>query len=202
MGHGSEAAFNVRFATEVFRYLLLEPAPGPTWTLHDFDFDRDYNRLQTMQALYDAKNLDLRKLKGKLLIFQGLNDNTVLARNVIYYYETVERTMGGQAATRSFARLFLLPGVSHGGPWGGRDVGAGTLDYLSALEAWVEEGKAPDQLTAARSKEPKSWTTDFPFPLEAAKVQFTRPVYPYLLRAKYKGRGNPDDAANFGPVRP
>src|SRR5262249_12486634 len=114
----------------------------------------------------------------------------------IDYYETVERTMGGAAATRSFARLFLLPGVGHGGSGG---VGAGTLDYLSALEAWVEDGKTPDRLVAAHLKEPQSWTLDHPFPLDPDEVQFTRPVYPYPLRAKYKGSGDPNDAANFVP---
>jgi len=34
----------------------------------------------------------------------------------------------------------------------------------------------------------------------ATPVAFTRPVYPYPLHAKYKGTGDPNDAANFAPV--
>jgi hypothetical protein len=41
------------------------------------------------------------------------------------------------------------------------------------------------------------------FPLNpATPISFTRAVYPYPLSAKYKGSGNPDDAANFVPVEP
>jgi hypothetical protein len=36
----------------------------------------------------------------------------------------------------------------------------------------------------------------------ATPISFTRPVYPYPLSAKYKGSGNPDDAANFVPAEP
>ena len=39
------------------------------------------------------------------------------------------------------------------------------------------------------------------FPLNGkAHVTFTRPVYPYPIRAKYKGSGDSNDAVNFGPV--
>jgi len=31
-------------------------------------------------------------------------------------------------------------------------------------------------------------------------VDFTRPVYPYPIRARYKGTGDPNDAASFLPV--
>jgi feruloyl esterase len=200
IGRDGKPSFSEIFAAAAFRYLLFQPEPGPTWTLRDFNFDRDPKRLRLMQAIYDASHPDLRKFKaagGKLLIFQGVNDIATVPRDAIDYYEMVERTMGGREATQSFARLFLLPGVSHGGRG---DIGAGTLDYLGALEAWVEDGKAPDRLIAARMKESQSWTLEFPFPLDPGKVQFTRPVYPYPLRAKYEGRGDHNDAVNFGPV--
>jgi feruloyl esterase len=186
-------------ATDGFRYLFFWPDPGPTWKPSDFDFDRDSQRMGMMQALYDSGNPDLRKFKGaggKLLIVQGLSDNSVLPRATIDYYETVERTMGGQKETQDFCRLFLLPGVGHGS--GG--VGADTIDYLSALEAWVENGRAPDRLIAAHLKNEK--LIEKPqFPLEQSQIQFTRPVYPYPTRAKYQGYGDSNDAASFGPVQ-
>jgi len=37
---------------------------------------------------------------------------------------------------------------------------------------------------------------------EDVPVAFRRPIYPYPIRAKYKGRGDPADAANFEPVGP
>jgi feruloyl esterase len=201
VGNDNKPASYERLITEGLRYLFaLNPTAG--WTLRDFDFDRDYRYLQVMQALCDATNPDLRRFKiggGKLMIFQGLNDNSVLPRSTIDYYETVERAMGGRAATQAFVRLFLLPGVGHG--FGG--AGADTIDYLSSLEAWVEEGRAPDRLIAAHVKDgiPRSWLDQVPS-LDPSAIQFTRPLYPYPLRAKYKGTGDPNDAANFVSVNP
>lgn len=182
-----------------FRYLFFWPDPGPTWEPSAFDFARDSRRMGLMQTLYDSSNSDLRKFKaagGKLMVFQGLNDNSVLPRQTIDYYETVERTMGGRKETQSFFRLFLLPGVGHTS--GGN--GADTIDYLSALEAWVEENKAPDRLIAAHLRDIDEWENWLPFPLDPARIQFTRPVYPYPTRVKYKGHGDPNDSANFSPT--
>jgi feruloyl esterase len=90
-------------ALEGFRYLFFLPEPGPTLQIGDLDFDRDYKRLALMQSLYDSSNPDLRRFKeagGKLIIYQNMNDISVLPRATIDYYETVERTMGGRSATQ------------------------------------------------------------------------------------------------------
>jgi feruloyl esterase len=180
------------------RFLFFDLEMGPNWTLSGLDFDRDYQRLGIMESLYDSGNPDLRDFKaagGKLLMYQGTNDVAVLPQITEDYYETVERTMGGQAATQSFFRLFVLPGVEH---CGGGD-GADTVDYLSALEAWVEHGRVPDRLNAAHLRTDHSPMQMPPFPLHPGEIQFTRPVYPYPIRAQYRGRGDPEDAASFGP---
>jgi Tannase and feruloyl esterase len=197
----------VSTVTSGFRYLFFMPEPGPTWTLKDFDFDRDYKRLALVEALYDSGDPDLRKFKaagGKMIVYQGLNDPAVLPRSTIDYYETVERTMNGREATQSFFRLFVLPGMDHCG-FGD---GAYAVDWLSALESWVEKGQAPDKLISSHVRlDDLRFPDDFAtlerrieFPLDPAMIQFTRPVYPYPTRAKYKGSGNSNDAANFVPV--
>lgn len=188
------ASGHKNLAIDGFRYLFFWPDAGPSWQLSDFDFDRDSQRLALRQVLYDSSNPDLRRFKaagGKLIILQGLNDNAVLPRSTIDYYETVTRTMGGRVATQSFARLYLLPGVGHDLPAG---QGAGIVDYMTAIEKWVEEGEAPDKLIAARVKD-----YDSRQPIDSRRIQITRPVYPYPIRAKYKGRGNPDSADSFYP---
>ena len=119
-----------------------------------------------------------------------------LPSDAIDYYETAEKTMGGRAATEKFFRLFLVPGMDH--CWGGE--GAFAIDYLSYLEAWVERGQAPDMMIAAHPKEESSLR--YKFPLDGTNVSFSRPVYPYPLRAKYKGTGDPSDAANFSAAKP
>jgi feruloyl esterase len=115
--------------------------------------------------------------------------------NVIDYYETVEKTMGGRAATQTFTRLFALPGRDHcgGGP------GANAIDFLSALEAWVELGRAPDQLIGYHldeedTKSGADWTR---VPKDPGKSKFTRPIYPYPIQARYQGRGDPNDWRSF-----
>lgn len=178
------------FDTDFFKYMAFMPAQGPNWQIGDLDFDRDYKRFGMMDALYAANNPDLRAFKahgGKLIVYQGWADagaGGVPPVKTVSYYETAERTMGGPAATRDFYRLFMLPGMGHCG--GGE--GASNVDYVSYLEDWVEKGRAPDVIVAARSGPHGS--------------KFTRPVYPYPIQTKYKGVGNSASAESFGPARP
>jgi feruloyl esterase len=76
-------------------------------------------------------------------------------------------------------RLFLLPGVGHCG--GG--VGPDRADFIAALEQWRESGKAPDQITASRTRN--------------GQLDMTRPLCPYPQIPKWTGTGSPDDATNF-----
>jgi hypothetical protein len=184
---------------EFFRYMGFLPAPGPSWKSNDFDFDRDYKRLGMLESLYASTNPDLRKFKaagGKLILWQGWADGAVSPLSTIDYYETVEKTMGGAAATRDFFRLFMLPGVDH--CWGGD--GASVVDFLSYMEAWVEKNQAPDMMMSAHVKA-RGMTDLLTWPSDPALIGFTRPAYPYPLQARYKGTGDPNKAENFGPVK-
>ncbi len=60
-------------------------------------------------------------------------------------------------------------------------------DIMTALDAWVERGTAPDLLVATKYK------NDDP----AQGAIRTRPVCAYPQVAKYKGSGSIDEAANF-----
>ena len=94
---------------DAFRYFYFRPAPGPSWNVGDFDFDRDYKRLGMGEVGTAADNPDLRKYKaagGKLLSYMGWSDSGVTPLAAVDYYETAERTMGGRAATQEFFRLF------------------------------------------------------------------------------------------------
>jgi tannase/feruloyl esterase len=87
--------------------------------------------------------------------------------------------MGGASKASDNIRLSWSPGMGHCG--GGE--GPNVFDKVSALEQWVEHGKAPDQIIASHST--------------GGNVDRTRPLCAYLQVAKYKGSGNIDDAANF-----
>ena len=194
-----------------FRYYFFQPNPGPTWEPQAFDFDHDYKRLGMGEVSEPANSPDLRRFKargGKLLSFTGWNDAAEGVLRTVDYYETAERIMGGRPATQDFFRLFVIPGMDHctGGD------GAFAVDYLSALEAWVERGHAPDKLIGAHVK-PEDLefykAKDFwelmlgrESPLDPTTVGFSRPVFPYPIGTKYLGRGDPNDAASFGPATP
>ncbi|MDF0542782.1 tannase/feruloyl esterase family alpha/beta hydrolase [Sphingobium sp. H39-3-25] len=201
-GEKGDNAFNStgRFA-DVFRYTAFSPDPGPTWTQNDFDINTDYKRLGVMGKLWNAANPDLRAFKGaggKLIMAQGWDNggsSNTLAN--VDYYEMVERVMNGRAATQDFARLFMMPGRDHCG----RGPGANAIDFLSYLESWVEKKQAPDMMLASHLDPATAARSDYTqAPTDPAKVGFTRPLYPYPLRAKYKGKGDPNDYRNFGPV--
>jgi feruloyl esterase len=78
----------------------------------------------------------------------------------------------------------MAPGVQHCSGGDGPD----SIDTLSAIEKWVEQGVAPDRITASK--------------FVAGKVTRTRPLCAYPQVAKYSGAGSIDDAANFACANP
>ena len=59
---------------------------------------------------------------------------------------------------------------------------------FSALERWVERGKAPKTIIATRYNDPAK---------PANGIRMTRPLCPYPEEEKYKGKGDTNNAANF-----
>ncbi len=187
-----------RMQTELWRYMSFSPDPGPSWTAEDFDFDRDPARTGMMEAIYSGSNPDLRGFQasgGKLLIAQGWTDQSVVPLNIVDYYETMTRTMGGPAATNAFARLFMMPGTVH--CTGGE--GAYGVDYLEVLEVWVERGEAPDRLVGINPVNPADvdWMGMDVGQLTPDQIRFSRPHFAYPNRAVYRGRGDVNAAESF-----
>ncbi len=141
---GSELAWTqlwpVSALEQFYRYGIPGYTTGPAWSHRELDFDREPARTG-LAAYYDNTNPDLRSFKrggAKLIVYHGGTDTIDLPGAMTDYYETVERTMGGRAATQEFFRLFVVPGMNHCG--GGK--GASAVDWLSVLEAWVEKGQS------------------------------------------------------------
>ncbi len=108
-------------------------------------------RLPGLEESIDATSVDLRAFKtrrGKILMWHGWADGAIPATSSVGYYQAVTKFMGGRKETEDFLRLFLIPGVHHGG--GGP--GLTEFDALTALENWLEKGQAPEKLIAQRSK--------------------------------------------------
>ena len=193
----------------VMSYRSFFYPPGPSYSLFDFDYDRDPPRLALTESIYNAQNPDLRKFKnadGKLILYTGWHDNNIPPEAAVDYYETATRTMGGAAATMDFFRLFLLPGVNHC-QYG---AGGGEVDWLTALETWVEKGQAPDQITVYHMRqEPypsidrfvggdRSRRTRYPrHPLDPQSYDRSRPVYAYPGVAQWTGTGDTTRAENW-----
>jgi hypothetical protein len=156
---------------------------GATWDYMTFDFDTDFDTVVTnMSDKCDAMDPDLSTFKalgGKLIHYDGWADPATGPYQTADYYENVLNTMG-DAETKEFYRLYMIPGMAHcGGGLGCFDGNA----LFDALVDWVENGNEPTSYTGAG--------------VTAAGAPRTRPMCPYPEVAVYSGSGSIDDAANF-----
>lgn len=113
---------------------------------------------------------------------------------LISYYETISKKVGGADA---FARLFMAPGLNHCIGGDGPNVFGQQLvadapvgadrNVLQALERWVIEGIAPEQVIAQRHIDDN----------RRKPVARTRPLCAYPKVARWTGSGSIDAAENF-----
>ena len=169
-----------RIGSDYYTYILHQ---DPHWNPRTLDFDKEVAEADQLDhGTINATNPDLSKFKahgGKLIMYHGWADALIVPENSINYYESVVKVMGGARKTEDFFRLFMVPGMGHCG--GGE--GPCNFDALSALEKWVENGKAPNEIIASH--------------LTEGHVDRTRPLCVYPRVARYKGTGSTDNAANF-----
>ncbi|SEJ72299.1 feruloyl esterase [Sphingobium sp. AP50] len=160
--------WTIDYANDFFRYSAFSPAPGPNWKPDPSKLAEYAKRMGVIEGTSAALNPDLRQFKangGKLISYYGWNDAFGGSRSVIDYYEAAERVSGGLKNTQEFFRLFMVPGMDHCG--GGE--GASVFDWLTALDTWVVDGKAPDSMTGFH-------------PGPEGKPEFTRTVLTYKSR--------------------
>jgi feruloyl esterase len=173
----------------------------PSWDPATFDLKRDTPKILAAGRAGDAASTDLSAAKRrgvKIIQYHGWSDLRIQPGNSTRYYEAVAGANGGLAATRTFYRLFMVPGMGH--CFG--DVGASNFggvgqqpppardsrhDLITALEAWVEQGVAPEEFVATKYASPDAG---------ARSVRFQRRLCAYPAVARYR-RGDPNDAASF-----
>ena len=139
---------------------------------------------------------------GKLITYHGWTDQLIFPRGSIDYFGRATAANGGPERLGTFYRLFMVPGMNHCARgagavnFGQSGVVPAALDAqhdaVVALQHWVEQGTAPENFIA---------TTD-PQPLHAAEnptqpATFTRLLCPFPQVARYRGSGDPNNAANF-----
>jgi len=179
VGANGAAGADFNMSDQSMKYLVY-PKDDLQWDARKFDFDKDLGALDSLRNLVDATNPDLsgfRKRGGKLLMYFGWADQGLPPMMGVKYYESALAANGPN--TRDFFRFFTVPGMFHcqGG------VGPDRFDAVTAMVNWVENGKAPESLVATQ--------------MEGDKVKRTRPLCPYPQVARYGGKGDVNDAANF-----
>jgi hypothetical protein len=115
---------------------------------------------------------------GKQLFFHGVSDPWFSANATAAYYERLGKDNGGADKVAQSSRLFLVPGMGH---CGGGPATLDRFDMLTPLVAWVEDGKAPEQVIATGQSFPGR----------------SRPLCPYPTHAHFKGQGDPEKADSF-----
>jgi len=167
-------------AVDHFKYVVFHDAG---WDYRKFNFDSDLALTDKIDdGLINATDPNLKAFfghGGRILQYHGWNDQLISPMNSINYYKSVQDAMGGAAEVNANYRLFMMPGMTH---CAGGD-GPSSFDPLTALEQWVELGKAPEQITASH--------------MTNGKADRTRPLCPYPQVATYKGSGSTDEAASF-----
>jgi len=163
-----------------FRFIVFA---NPSWTVPQFKAGADIPRADEAGGnVVDALDANVKPFidrGGKLIQYHGWSDPQISPSSSVQYYARAVEASGGAASVSRSYRLFLAPGMGHCG--GGE--GPNTFDMVTALEQWVEAGKAPDQIQASHAT--------------AGRVDRTRPLCPYPQVAVYKGTGSIDEAANF-----
>ena len=163
-------------------FLVRDPGFSKPLVLKDYEAAFKY-----VSARADMTNPDRSAFAargGKLLMKENWADYSQNPVRGLNYYKAVVAKMG-QPKVDGFMRLYVNPGVDHGGSG---EMGDGTpapekVDWLGALDAWVEKGEAPPPLTVTA--------------YQGNKPGAARPLCRYPLHPHYDGKGDPNLAASF-----
>ena len=183
LGTSTTETPNARFFVlmqDAIRNEFFTPA-DPGFSILNFNFDKDPARMKAFGEIYDtwqdAELAEYRDHGGKLLILHGVSDPIFSANESIRYYNRFVDANRGPTKARAFARLFLVPGMTHCGGGPATDV----YDTLTAMINWVENEDAPDKIIATGNAFPGR----------------SRPLCPYPAFAYYTGKGSVEDADSF-----
>jgi len=214
---GFSAAILDDRAACMFANIAMDPPQGPNFDIMKFDWDKDPIRMQkttvdgcvadtcktyTVHDTSDAITISpqpkfnmggfkaVYKKGAKIVQFHGWSDALVTALAASRgLYETTLQTMGIEK-TKSFWKLYLVPGAGHGG--GGLSTWTTNTTGFNAMVDWVENGVVPGALLGSRSE-----NIDANYP--AAR---TRPNCPYPEVARWDGQGSIEVADSFSCVPP
>jgi feruloyl esterase len=175
------------------------------WNGTGFDVDKDAPKIYATDDIYTESAMSfmtppdplmkrLHTKKGKLIVVHGAADPVFSVADTVNWYDAL--TARYKKHTAEFARLFIVPGMSHssGGP------ACDQFDLVDALVKWVEQGIEPDAITAkargvganvVNSEVPTTWAPNR-----------TRPLCAYPSVPMYNGEGKVENASSFTCVEP
>jgi len=120
---------------------------------------------------------------GKQIFFHGAADPWFSVNETIRYYEEMAGFNGGLATVKDWSRLFYVPGMAH---CAGGQQSLDSFDLLTGLVDWVENGPAPDAVTATGRSMPG----------------ISRPLCAWPAHPHYSGSGDINDAGNYSCREP
>ena len=169
-------------------------------------------RFSQVSRLMDTVDPDLSAFRdhgGKLIVLECTNDYAQSAAMGMRYYDSVREELG-EAAVDDFFKLYVSPGTDHGcggsidptalDENGVTDSGLTTstgtrhgvprnVDWVSLIEAWVDDAQNPGDSIVASANDPAT-----PFAALATKPICAYPNYP-----RYTG-GEPASASSYSCV--
>jgi feruloyl esterase len=178
-------AHHVSRADQFFKYFI---ARDPNFSLLSFDIMNPgalKDRIVLVSEITGATDPDFEKMQargGKVLWVQGMDDPSVSPFENINIYKSIVARLG-QEKVDSFMRLYLVPGLAHGG--GNFSV---TWDNLAILDNWVENDIPP----------PVTPGVD----INKATFGRSRPMCEYPAWPKYNGSGDVNDWKSYSIVKP
>ena len=180
-GRGGFGAPNLHYAfgTQMHKYIIFDD-PEFDYSTYDFgDYAAWEADTRRTARLLNATDTDLSAFKtagGRLILWTGWSDAAIPATGTIRYYEGVA---AGDDEVDDYLRMFMLPGVLHcgGGP------GPDQVDWIAAIQRWVEENEAPERLVAMK--------------MIQGEVDMRRPVCAWPAEAVYRGSGDPKREESF-----
>ncbi|OTA99052.1 hypothetical protein M426DRAFT_325459 [Hypoxylon sp. CI-4A] len=206
---GTDISFSLSPSTygyDLFRYFVYNDTE---WDYTKFSYSDVELADSINPGSAAADQFDMTAFKergGKIIKYHGGADSLIPTGSSIHFYKQVLQTLVPQGVNvDDFYRFFLVPGMNHCSgsdvaPW---YIGAASQsisdvthsipgfedsdhDVILAMVAWVEDGKAPDQLVA----------TKFVNDTASLGVERQRPLCPYPKQAKYVS-GDPDESASW-----
>lgn len=179
------------YTTDWFRYVVLS---NPNWdprTLSLADVAEAAQLNPFNISTFDADLYAFKNAGGKILTYQGMQDQIITSDNSERYYKKLAQTMNlPPSDLDSFYRYFRISGMGHcsGGPgaWNiGQVYSADPTSFetedniLLAMVKWVEQGIAPDYVRGTK------YVND----TASLGVQFRRKHCKFPARNMYVGPG-------------